>query len=106
MLEWYIYVEDWNTNEINSYNIFEHSNFWKDCIKNAKKNKNNKEHFIEDLKNDLMYYFWSKSEYEIVLSPWLGANRVKEKKIDVYDQIKLNWDRFVDYVWEHKREIK
>lgn len=50
-----------------------------------------------------MYYMWSKCEYEIILSPWTG--RADDIKIDVYDQIMMNWNSFVDYVWSLK-EIK
>lgn len=27
------------------------------------------------------------------------TGRFKDKKIDVYDQIQMNWDVFADYVW-------
>lgn len=30
----------------------------------------------------------------------------KEKKIDVFEQIDINWDRFVDYVWNNIKDIK
>ena len=46
---------------------------------------------------------WSKCEYEIILSPWTG--RADDIKIDIYDQIMMNWNSFVDYVWSLK-EIK
>ena len=47
-----------------------------------------------------MYYMWSKSEYEIIVSPWVG--RAEDIKIDVYSQVHMNWDRFVDYVWSFR----
>ena len=49
-----------------------------------------------------MYYMWSKCEYEIILSPLTG--RADDIKIDVYDQIMMNFDRFVDYCWSFKSE--
>ena len=30
------------------------------------------------------------------------VNYAGAKRVDVYDQIMLNWDAFVNYVWEHK----
>ena len=49
-----------------------------------------------------MYYMWSKSEYELILHPWSGdANDVK---IDIYDQVTMNWGSFVDYVWKFRKE--
>lgn len=35
-----------------------------------------------------MYYFWSKCEHEIILSPWTG--QVDDIKIYIYDQIMIN----------------
>lgn len=52
-----------------------------------------------------MYWFWSKCEYEIVISPWVGRNKEEaEVKIDIHDQVMLNFDRFVDYCWSFKEK--
>ena len=53
-----------------------------------------------------MYYYWSKCEWEIILSAWPSRKDFNEEKIDVFDQINLNWDRFADYVWENRKDIK
>lgn len=58
------------------------------------------------MKTDLMYYYWSKCEWEIILSHWSEHKDGPSYKIDVFDQIELNWDRFCDYVWEHRTEFK
>ena len=52
-----------------------------------------------------MYYFWSKCEYEIIVTCNPEWDRFKKEKIDVYDQLQLNWNKFVDYIWENKNEI-
>ena len=44
-----------------------------------------------------MYYFCAKAEWEIVISDWFGKQ--VEKKIDVYDQVMLNWDRFIEWLY-------
>ncbi len=31
-----------------------------------------------------MYYFWSKSEWEILIKLWCGGRDEKEEKVDVY----------------------
>ena len=49
-----------------------------------------------------MYYFWCKSEYEIILSPWCRSSKDEDKKIDIYTQVMANWNKFVDYVWSFK----
>lgn len=84
----------------------------------------NKEAFIEGLKRELGYYYWAKAEWEVVITTWppyIDTNEIKRivkedsentahryrtyvnvdvgEKVDVYKQIQLNWDHFVDYVW-------
>ena len=57
-----------------------------------------KEELKKWIKNYSQYQFWSKCEYEIVISPWVGRNKEEaEVKIDIHDQVMLNFDRFVDY---------
>ena len=53
-----------------------------------------------------MYWFWSKSEWEIIIDHWCGKKDAKSANVDVYDQVKLNWSRFCEYVWEHKGELR
>lgn len=35
------------------------------------------------------YQFWSRCEYEVILTPW-PPNKDVARKIDIYDQIKMN----------------
>jgi hypothetical protein len=51
-----------------------------------------------------MYYFWSKAEWEIIISSWPNRDN-DELKIDVFDQVMLNWEAFVDYCWSNKKKI-
>ena len=104
MLEWNVYVDDFNKREIVIHNIFNHYSFVEDLKKIIKKYTEKKE-FSEQVRKILMYYYWSKCEWEIVLQGWPCRDDFKEEKIDVYDQIKLNWNRFIDYIWENKTEI-
>lgn len=81
--------------------MFDHGSF-KNEIDKILQEKLNKEDFSEKIKREVMYYMWSKCEYEIILSPWTG--RADDIKIDVYDQIMINFDRFVDYCWSFKED--
>lgn len=101
LIEWYVYYHDINRRKIIKWNIFEHSTF-RDKAEDMLKENLTKEEFSTQLKKALMYYMWSKSEYELILHPWIGdANDVK---IDIYDQATMNWDSFVDYVWKFRKE--
>lgn len=130
-LEWNVYTHDFNKNEIKIFNIFNHGRFLEDVKKNLRKCEKKKE-FAEELRKDLAYYFWSKAEWEVVITSWVPhitmseldrLNKEREdsfkkynrepyslyvnpdvgEKIDVYEQVRLNWDLFVDYVWSHKK---
>lgn len=96
-LEWNVYYYDFNANEMKPYNVL-----WgfEKFVRDAQKNVKDKNEFAAKLKSEMMYYFWCKCEWEIVLTPWIGRkDGTGEKKIDIYDQLRLNWDHFVDYCW-------
>ena len=102
-----------NSKEFESYNIIPHL---LDCY-NKKKNKPKTfDEFKEFIKGESMYQWWSRCEYEIILSPWpyttspserydkKGENDIEAwkehwkkhlkecEKIDVHDQVMMNLD--------------
>lgn len=145
-MKWYVYYYDINKNKIELFNIFDHYSFC-EYVKKAIKKLKNKDEFAGQLKKELMYYFWSKSEYELIIEitedgcvfliPWCGCGnpemvkieikpivtedgvnwkefanlhinkqRYKNKaKIDIYDQVMFEWDKFVDYCWDNKKKL-
>lgn len=103
-MEWYVYYHDVNRHHIDTYNIFEHGSFRQEFDLLLEFDLS-KEEFEDKLKTILMYYFWSKCEWETVLKPWVGDLNIG-KKIDVYDQVQLNWDKFVDYCWSFTNQYK
>lgn len=146
MLCWNVYVGDFNSGEMKLYNIFNHCAFYDDCVKAKKRFKDDQEGFAKEVRGSLMYYFWSKCEWEVILQHWpsgeyynmrkvftteemyhdlkypedkhLGSdrrfevrifpehNRFRDKKIDVYEQVMNNWNVFIDWLWEHRKELK
>ena len=105
MIEWNVYYENFNARKIEKYNIFRHYAFLENCIKFARKYKDDKEKFLEEVRRSLMYFFWAKCEWEIIMSSWPERDDFQEKKIDVYDQVMNNWHVFSEYIWEHKKEL-
>ena len=100
-MRWCVIVESMSRGEFYEMNVFDHSSYNADLQKIMKKRPTRAE-LSEELRHITMYYFWSKCEYEIIISSWLHCNRDDSPvmKIDVYDQLKMNWDNFVDYVWQ------
>lgn len=117
--------------EICPLNIFEYNyKFLEDLLIAKRKYKDNFEKFAEEVRKSLQYYYWSKSEYETVITTWPpyiesdeldrlnkekhereirnrpfyrdAVNLTTRYKIDIYTQIMMNWDRFIDYIWNNK----
>ena len=113
MLEWNVYIHDFNAKQIKVWNVFNHGRFVEDFSKFAKKLERNKElteeqkkeQFAERLRREMMYYYLSKCEWEIILQSWPEREDFRDEKVDVYDQVKLNWDRFLDYTWQNRRKL-
>ena len=97
-MTWLAYVYDFSTKKIEVFNIFEHYSF-RESVEKLKRKKLSKNEFAEKLKRELMYYFWSKCEYEVVITSFPPNLPIVGRKADVYEQVSLNWDIFVDYVW-------
>lgn len=111
-MEWNVYNYDINSRKIKSFDIFKHSGFYHDVEKHLKKYKDKNE-FADKLKSSLMYYFWSRSEYELIIEinednrifliPWCGCTEPEKAKIDVTDNKNFNWRDFAE---EHiKKQI-
>lgn len=64
----------------------------KKCIK-----KNFKyEEIREAVRSELIHRYWGRSEYEVVVSNWVGYDF--ETKIDVWYQLEPNLDRITEYL--------
>ena len=130
ILSWKVLNYNCNANKIEEYDVLSHKLEW---IKKAKKKCKTKEGFSDLLEREMMWQYWSRAEYELILvncngelwlEPWCGcrdpeAVRVdvsnddfwrtfalnyenwwdNRAKIDIYDQLKFKWTKFVDYCW-------
>lgn len=99
-LQWNVLYHSINKNKITTFNIFDHCSFAVAVVR-ILSTVHSKEEFAKEIRKELQYYFWSKCEYEIIISPWPPRGKPREK-IDVYEQIVMNWDIFVDYIWNKK----
>lgn len=103
---WNVYYEDWNAKEIRIRNIFDHYSFVKDCAKDLKKLKDDREAAEERIRRNLLYYFWAKCEHEVVITAWVNPkNEDIDRKVDIYEQVYINWHIFFEYVWERRKDV-
>lgn len=133
-LVWNVYNYGFGDHNLRVFNVFDHRAFMLDVEKILKADLS-KEEFAENLRREVQYYYWSKCEWECVITdthPHIEQReldrilddcyrkRTKDSqhcrcthvnlsdadKIDVYDQLRLNWDEFVEYVWEFRKPRK
>ena len=102
-LEWNVIYCNINERRIKTFNLFNHVRFSEDVGKLLCKTNISKEKFSEKLHNLVMCYFWCKAEWEILIRAWCGGDGNEEVKVDIFMQLKWNWNRFVDYVWGFKK---
>lgn len=105
-MHWLVFVGDFNAKKITEYDVFDHDRFAEDVRKAYKKHRNDFDAFAEKVRRSLAYYFWSKCEWEVIISSWPPSDRTPPRKVDVYEQVMLNWDVFIEYVWKRCHERK
>lgn len=96
-LKWYVLNYDFNRKKMESFNIFNSSNFlW--GVSKALKEYESFGKFKGEIDNSLKYSFWSKSEYEIACGDLFVSDINDLEKIDVYFQMKDNVDVLSRYI--------
>lgn len=132
-LAYYVYVENINRRKIEKYNVLNDA-IIDEIIERTKDFPGDKKAFAEQVEQIMMYHYWSRSEWESVLTSWPPNMRLEElirlnqeveesqqkygqepyaltvslttaEKIDVYDQIVMNWNIFIDYAWENLKGV-
>lgn len=104
-LVWNVFYYNINQKKITTYNVL--NNGFYEYINKAFKKTKTKDEFAESLRKELMYHFWSRSEWEliieitednrIVLKPWCGSRDPEKEKIDVTDDTSFDWKGFAKY---------
>lgn len=94
-LEWYVLRYDFNSDKVVSYNVM--IGIAEEIHKAIKKKEvYNKASLKEFLKRKFMYQYWSRAEYEMLISGF--SHNSEPEKIDIYRQLEMNLDRIVEYV--------
>lgn len=97
-MKWSVFRYDVNKDEIVNFNIFNSVRFSEGVAKMRKQIWESPAAFIEQLNNELMYAFWCKSEYEIMVGGLFETDCNKLTKIDIYDQVKPNVEQLARYI--------
>ena len=126
-MKWNVLLKNYTTGKLYAFNIFDDYEFNKN-IETLIEREYDKERFLKELDLEAKYSFWAKSEWETIFTTWPPYIEVEElqrlikeyhtdlkpgekaperidvnldsyHKIDVYHQLRANWDRFADYMW-------
>lgn len=92
-----------NENKIWDYDVLEYR---EEQIKKLKKKCTTKEEFSEAIRREMMWQYWSRCEYEVIievdddnriwLKPWVGCTDPDSVKIDVTDDGRFDWRGFAE----------
>jgi hypothetical protein len=102
-MRWNVMLFDYNQGKTAPYNVFNNASFSRD-VQYILEHSNGSREVSVALDRAALYSFSHRCEYEFIVSSWPPSRR--EEKISVYDQLKANWDRFVDYVLNYQENTK
>ena len=130
-LSWFVYCE--RNGRIEKHDIFENG-YWEFEARAILNETNTFDEWNEKFRIRLMAQYWSRCEYELLLVEWpttisvAALEKMTEEvesyikdyghlpyrvnaqlpkstvKIDIYNQLLLNWDIFTHYVWDYITE--
>ena len=95
----YVISYDINGKDFTPYNVMP---YFINCYKNARRKKKQPktfDEFKEFVKSKSMYMYWSRCQYEIVLTDW--PSQTRGEKIDVHWQIMMNLDTVTRILMEN-----
>lgn len=84
-----------NSKKIEHFDVFNHSSFYEACKEAFNKYKESPSEFSEAVRKNAFYYFAFKAEYEVLVRAWCGGTGEEEIKIDIYQQLQMNWNSFI-----------
>lgn len=86
-MEYNVIIYNFNLQKMEYYNIIP---YFVNCYKQLLIKPNTFKEFKEFILSQARYHFWSRCEFEIIISDW--PNKKIEEKWDVYNQIEMNID--------------
>lgn len=95
MAEFNVILWDINRDELTTYDVLP---YFRDEYKVTKKKDrpNTVNEWKEFIRQKGMYMFWSRCQYEIIISPWPPQKKDVSVKVDIWQQIKMNLDLIVE----------
>lgn len=109
---WLVMNYNCNANKIEPYDVLKYRIKWMKKLKKACKDIGE---FTERLNNEMLWQYWSRAEYELILEkcdnelwlkPWVGSRNPEEVKINVTEE--AFWQEFAkqhNSWWDNEAKI-
>ena len=68
-MKWNVFLQDSQTGKFKPYNIFDNQDF-RLSAENLFKKQYPKERFLNELDQEIHYFFWAKIEWEVFITTW------------------------------------
>lgn len=128
-LEWKVFIHEPNSNAFIAFNVFNSTRFVEGLQrlkKSMKKKPLTDKEIIDEVEHLAKYAFWGKCEYEVVLTDLFcnidnkeirrlrnvdsekrieSVNLMYSRKVDVFEQLYMNWEHFSKYVLDNLGKI-
>lgn len=130
-MKWNVILKNYKTDRLCAFNIFDDTEFHMN-IEKLFECKYDKKRFLVELDLEARHSFEAKIEWETFFTTWppyIGKEEIERiineyhinrkpdeplpekikvtpthyRKIDVYTQLRANWERFSDYVWKESQ---
>ena len=100
-MEWNVFLYDGCRDKAmpRKFNIFDNRSFARAIKDIFDEPELSHDEFEELVRHAAQWQFWSRCEYEFILLSWPTGPNEKGYKMDVYEQLEVNWFRFIEYVW-------
>ena len=109
-MKWNVLLKDSESAKFKPYNIFDYDVF-RLSIEELFKKQYPKDRFLLELEHETDYFFRAQIEWEMIFPPINASKHGKYNaltwfKIDVYEQLRVNWERFASrpLIWRRQRD--
>jgi hypothetical protein len=102
-MEWNVLNYDCGKDRIVAYDVcpgIQNNTILSKQLKSLK-HKDSRTSFEEVLNTWAHSRFWARREYEIFVGDAFEDNPNNFDKWDIWEQLAMNWDNFVNYIWEN-----
>ena len=94
-MEWYVHI--YENGSVRAINVFDNLDFYRGIKEMFDVPEQSYEEIEMRVKQLAKWKFFN--NYEFVMSSWPESASARRYKIDIFDQLMLNWNHLIDYIY-------